>query len=282
MFDNIFQVVSGTVVGRDHVHDGRNNQDAFHVLEDSSLFVAVVCDGCGDSSHSEVGALIGSRLVASAVARYTKMLPESSYMHLAASEFWERIRQDVMAQIRVLAHQMGESLSEVITKHFLFTIVGTLITQKISIFFCLGDGTMFVNGERFHIGPYPNNAPPYLSYGLVETTQDYDAEDLRFRIPLVIPTDQLESFLIGTDGVEDIINAEHKTLPGKEEAIETIDLLWSDSRYFRNRSLLQRRLNLMNAEARIPDWDRKAIDRHMGLLHDDTTLVVARRLRSEE
>lgn len=273
----MFQIACGSVIGRDHIHDGRNNQDAFHILEDSDFLVAVVCDGCGDASRSEVGAVIGSRFVTQAISRHVKRNPEGQSQLLAYPEFWLAVREDVLAQLRVLALQMGDSLSEVMATHFLFTIVGVLITPEISVFFSLGDGTIFVNGERYHLGPYPNNAPPYLGYGLVETTQEYEPSALRFRVVLALPTDDLKTFLIGTDGVDDLINAEGKNLPGRQEPVGQINQLWRDDRFFNNRVALTRRLNLLNAEARVPDWDRRAIEKHPGLLHDDTTIVVGRR-----
>ena len=64
-----FQVAGGSVTGRAHAVLGRGNQDAFAWVDDDGVLVAVVCDGCSSGRHSEVGAHLGARLVATAVGR---------------------------------------------------------------------------------------------------------------------------------------------------------------------------------------------------------------------
>ena len=64
-----FEIAVGTVIGRDHRVSGKNNQDAFCCLMADHLIVAVVCDGCGSSPHSEVGAKIGAKIIAAEILR---------------------------------------------------------------------------------------------------------------------------------------------------------------------------------------------------------------------
>jgi len=55
-FANQFEYASGSIIGRNHVLAGKNNQDAYHISVNERFIAVVVCDGCGSGKHSEVGA----------------------------------------------------------------------------------------------------------------------------------------------------------------------------------------------------------------------------------
>ena len=120
-----FEVAGGSVAGHAHVVARRNNQDAFCWASDGDGLVAVVCDGCGSGPHSEVGAQVGSRLLVQAATRLLRS-------GLDVSELLEQVRQDVLANLRLLAHGMSVDAARfprTVADHFLFTIVGVLITS---------------------------------------------------------------------------------------------------------------------------------------------------------
>ncbi len=123
------------------------------------------------------------------------------------------------------------------------------------------------NGERIKLGPFPGNAPPYLGYALIDSA--IDPMLLRFNVFATMPTEQLQSFLLGTDGVEDLVQLWDTILPNGKP-IGVIDRLWEEDRFFTNPDMLRRHLALVNG----------GIDhRHPGGLTDDTTAVVGRRRR---
>src|SRR5262245_49170239 len=62
------EIAVGSVAGRLHRKLGRPNQDAVCVARTATGAVLVVCDGCGSAPRSEVGAALGARLVAHALA----------------------------------------------------------------------------------------------------------------------------------------------------------------------------------------------------------------------
>ncbi|MFN7131809.1 MAG: protein phosphatase 2C domain-containing protein, partial [Myxococcales bacterium] len=92
------QIAAGSVIGRLHANAGRNNQDAFDVSVGPEVAVAVVCDGCGSGARSEVGAVLGARLLTAALrteaaaARREGRTPDL-----------ERAREAVLARLRALA-----------------------------------------------------------------------------------------------------------------------------------------------------------------------------------
>jgi hypothetical protein len=271
--NHAFEVVSGSITGRDHVHALRNNQDALAVVETPEHIVAVVCDGCSSGRFSEVGAHLGARLIAQEILRN---LPD--YSAVGIVDRVELARQNVLNQLRVLVDAMGESRSKTVNDYFLFTVVALIIDPDVTLVMSIGDGVFAVNGEFCSIGPFANNAPPYLAYELTGSTlTDQNPDLLRFTYTCFIPTEALSSVMIGTDGVRELADASDRSLPGKSESVGPISQFWQEDRFFKNPFTLGRRLNLINPtqpQVRIVDG---ALQRHEGLLPDDTTMVVVRR-----
>lgn len=235
---------------------------------------AVVCDGCGSSPRAEAGAIIGAQLVAdSLVARAPELVarnavrpdPPAVVRHLAG------VRDDVLARLRVLALSMGSDLESTVHASFLFTVVAAWITPAGLVVFSLGDGTVVINGAVTHLGPFAGNRPPYLGYGLI-------GEADSFRIHAREPLDRVESVLLGSDGISDLEAAEEMLVPGSEQPLGPLCQLWRDNRFFDNADGLRRFLALANRTVSRPDWEQRRLRRFTGLLRDDTTLVVLRRI----
>jgi len=284
----MFEVASGSIAGREHVSSGRNNQDARNFLNGDRAVIAVVCDGCsgGENSgrHSEVGAKIGARLVVESISRRIEAADSTSPLlsESAVSNLLEYVRQDVLAELRVLALAMGGSLSQTVNDYFLFTVFGALITQEASVLFSVGDGVFFVNGEMLKVGPFPANEPPYLAYGgLVDSSLgEIHPELTRFQVHGIIPTGDVQSILIGSDGVNDLVNVAERRMPGKEEIVGPISQLWEEDRYFKNFDMIRRKLARINRESIRANWEEGRVVREVGLLPDDTTIVVIRRRKA--
>jgi hypothetical protein len=277
--NEVLEVAGGTLQGRDHLHAGRNSQDAFHVSLNERALVAVVCDGCSDGHRNEVGAVIGSRLVVDAIHRYLHMFDVGR-----ENDFFEMVRHDVLASIRGIASAMssGESLRSVIRHHFLFTIVGTIVVEDYGCVFSLGDGVYIFNAEVNRMGPFPGNQPPYLAYGMLDTSLGRESPELlRFKVQRCFRTDAMSSVLIGSDGVADFIDAAEKNFPGKTTTLGSISQFWLNDRYFKNPDTVRRTLAGANTPSVRPDWDNRRLAREGGLLPDDTTLVVIRRRPAE-
>lgn len=266
-----FAIAAGSVTGRNHSLAGRNNQDAFLVRrsEDGDLLVGVVCDGCTSGKESGVGAVLGSRIIVESLLRI-KNLPIESMLETA--------RQDVEAQFRILARATGGTLSAAVNELFLFTVVGCIVTPDWTWVFSIGDGVYAVNGDLKQIGPFAGNAPPYLAYALVPSALKQDAPwQLRFTVDANLPTNELQSLLIGTDGTLDLVAAQDRAVPGTDEPVGPLSQFWTDERFFRNPDMVRRQLTRINRDVVKPDWRPHSLQRFRGLLPDDTTLVVLRR-----
>jgi hypothetical protein len=285
-----FEVASGSVTGRDHLRDlgWKNNQDAVATVFRNDCIIVVVADGCSaaeqsKASHNEVGAHLGCRIIAEAIAS------RSSYLSaLHGQDFgipiWEGVRLEVLASIQSLAKAMGGSFSQTIRDYFLFTVLGTIITPQKTFMFSIGDGVEILNGEHFPIGPFPGNMPPYLAYSLVQSS--IDPAQCGFQIRRAWPTEEIQTIFIGTDGVHDLIKAEGKLLPGKnhpgkEMYVGPISQFWTDDAFFKNPDQVRRRLALVNNACHRQEKSGELV-KFPGLLPDDTTLAVIRRKKGEK
>ena len=259
-----YEIAGGTVAGRSHGISGKPNQDAHAWLCRGDVLVAAVCDGCGSSAHSEVGARVGARLC---TARLAALLAAGAA--LDAPALWDGLRDDVLAALGALGGAMGGRLAEIVSEHFLFTVVGLAFSGEQGCVFAAGDGILAVDGAVTRLGPFPGNEPPYLAYGLVSR----DAPGLS----VVRAFEGARSALIGTDGAADLADLAPRALPGGGAEVGPLSQLWEQDRYFQNGDALRRRLALVNREVTRPRWEERRMERDVGLLGDDTTVVVVRR-----
>jgi serine/threonine protein phosphatase PrpC len=256
---NQFEYASGSIIGRNHVFAGKNNQDAYRIVANEKFIIAVVCDGCGSGKHSEVGAKLGARLVINAIA---DLLNQSSDQDLEISkpEFWDSVKINLLQKLKDFVALSSGDL-EFVNDYLLFTILGSVIISSETVTFSMGDGAIAINGKFTEIPPYADNAPPYLAYGL------YKPEAINFEIRDRLPTSELESLLIATDGISDLVK------------VEDIHQFWQEARYFKNPDAIRRKLAMLNREETKPDWNKRELIKRSGVLSDDTSLVVIRKKR---
>lgn len=269
-----WEVAGGSVTGREHLRVGKNNQDAWYWQTSGDSTIAVVCDGCSSGMHSEVGATFGVRLVTAAIAQALRA------EDISQPGFWQIVYQEVLQQLSKLVFILNDHSLQTIYDYWLFTIVGAVITPAVTTLFTIGDGVLLLNGEVVPVPTFSGNAPPYLAYGLLKSSP-MPAEALQFNVHHCLPTDGVQSLLIGTDGVKDLMTVADQPLPGKRELVGQIEQFWQNDRYSHNPDQIRRRLSLMNREVIQPDWKQQQLNRFAGLLPDDTTLIVIRRKLEE-
>ena len=248
-----FELAAGTSLGRDHRRVEKSNQDAYSWRVTDVAIAAVVADGCGSGRHSEVGAQLGARVACEALVRGLCCDPSADPARLLAAA-----RADVLAQLRVLARAMGGPLAALVSDYFLFTLLGAAVTPAWTALFAIGDGILALNGAITTLGPFADDAPPYLGYALL--SEDHPGAALTAL--QLLPTAELRSCAVATDGARDVAD-----LPA----------LWTDDRYFENPDALRRRLATLNRDRVRPDWARQRLEREPGALRDDTTIVALRR-----
>jgi protein phosphatase 2C-like protein len=275
-----FELAAGSVGGRLHRDRGLNNQDAYRILEADDHLIAVVCDGCSSGGYSEVGARLGPDLVIPSIVQTLRDWGPGEE-RLASLSFWNIVRGTALRRLDRLIAALDGPLAETVERYFLFTVVGAVLTPEEACFFSVGDGVYAVNGEVIRLGPYPGEAPPYLAYGLFDGLAD---DRSAWQIGRCLPTDELDSFLLGSDGVTDLIEAatDEATYPGRPaKPIGPLEALWETDGYFENSDRLRRHLVLANRESSKPDWENQRVEKRQGLLPDDTTVIVGRQAKPQ-
>jgi serine/threonine protein phosphatase PrpC len=259
---NQFEYASGSIIGRNHVLAGKNNQDSYQISIKENFIAAVVCDGCGSGKHSEFGSKLGARLVINAIADLLNQ-GENQDLEISKPEFWNLAKLHLLQKLQDFG-AIANADTQFVNDYLLFTIVGALITPRETVTFSMGDGAIAINGKFTEIPPYVDNAPPYLAYGL------YKPEAINFEIRDRLPTSELESLLIATDGISDLVK------------VEDINQFWQEARYFNNPDAVRRKLAMLNREEAKPDWHKREMVKRSGVLSDDTSFVVIRRITNYE
>ena len=268
---NVFEIAGGSIAGRDHRHSLTNTQDAFCWDCDGDTLVAVVCDGCGSEKNSEVGAQIGCRLVAKDLLNVCKT---KSSIALQANRILDEVARDLTTWVGRIADLMaGDQAMKtgIICQYFLFTVVAAIMTRYTTCVAMAGDGVFIINGEVFH-KTSKDNKPDYLSYGAMNPSRVPSFSLVHMR-----PTCEVNSLVIGSDGLADLIAAADKNIPGKDEKVGPISQFWERDLFFRNPFAIQHRLNLINRSASHIDWAKQITSQEHGPMTDDTTLVSIRR-----
>lgn len=268
-----FAFAGGSVLGTDHRRTGRNNQDAWRFVTAERAFAAIVCDGCGSHPDSEVGAKLGVRMLAQRFLQQALRDPQNFVEHLLDPLL------DTVLALQQIVGAVGISSSELVYDGLLFTFVAVVASAEVTACFAIGDGVAFLNGVRLPFATYADNAPPYLGYAMTGDALKRLRRDLA--VLQILPTKDLNSFLIGTDGVSDLIEAEALTIPGRPELVGPIRRWWEEDRFFRNPDQARRTLSLVNQETLSFDWLERTHQKHSGRLTDDTTLIVGRRTEAE-
>jgi hypothetical protein len=285
MFD-LFEVTAGTIPGRRHVGSGnlligKNNQDAHGIIVNEDVMVLSVFDGCSNGAHTEVGAKIASKIVPSVISRAYDEGRLSLAGGAALCQSWLDIKRSVVTRLESITLQMASASDvrawdHVVLDYMLFTIFGAIVTRSYSIVFSIGDGIYSLNGESRQIGPFAGNAPPYIGYALLSDPNDLQSD---FVIHEVLRTQDLQSLIIGTDGMVELESKAGTRLPGKNRALCSVSDL-SDDRFFAADQSLTCWLRQVNSEVvKLENGEEPRINREHGLLSDDTTMVVARRRR---
>ena len=251
------EIAAGSVAGWVHRRVGRPNQDAARVVRTPAGVAIAVCDGCGSGSRSELGATVGARLWTQVVAERLRdggPITPGDFAAMAAI---------VLERLAVVAAAMGGDLAEVTREHLLFTSLVAAITDDQVAVAAVGDGVVAL-GDVIHVlGPFADNAPPYLT-------------EAWFGPPRALATwtrarADIGRLVLATDGAVPLV-----TPPAGRMAGPTLDELAALDAIYANPYALERRLRLLADDGLDIDWDAHRTHRRAALLDDDTTAVLVR------
>lgn len=239
--------ISAAVTGARHQRDARNGQDAACTWTQGSIGIAVVCDGCSSGASSEVGARLGAPMFVRALA--VRLLDGQSVLDVAT---WDGARADVVSVLSELVGRLAGDRDRVVHDHALFTIVATAVRGDEAAVWALGDGAYSFGDTTHVIGPFEDNAPPYIAY-------DLEGAPRPAHFVVAPPCDVIA---VATDG-----------------ATELVDGLapFTVSRFFEHADALRRRLAILARVAERIDWAERRVVRAPAMLQDDCAIAMLRR-----
>lgn len=293
-----WQLIGASTIGSHHRNElvPHNGQDALYYDYDpmSGTGIAVVADGCGSCTHSEVGAQIGVRLLANTWSKQGRkpIGYRNFFGHVVprAQDFVKIVIEPLLSDLRRTLTPLGDinakdQLKDAIARYGLFTLNGVIFNHKVMVFFCIGDGITIVNNQTTvieppsHDDPELNNAPQYIGYSVYDQLIPIDLCYFR-----VWPTNEVKSFLIASDGFAPLLIAKERLIPGQQISVGPVDQLWIDDKYFQGNppQKAQRWLNLVSQTKkrlkRGSDGPLADIEIFPSLVDDDTTFIVGRQI----
>ncbi|MBL8020241.1 MAG: protein phosphatase 2C domain-containing protein [Leptospirales bacterium] len=228
-----FQVWCAKEVGNTHHLARQNCQDAVACLDAPDCIVGVVCDGSSSHKHSEVGSRLASRIVCTVLTRYE-----------TAKDISRFITESIQMQLGNLAASFPDL--------FAFNITAFQAKAHATNVWRLGDGVVMINGVEMKRSPSryfdfsERNNNPFEEWS--------------------ISTAELESLLIGSDGVAELDLRYSQTQADGQSMGRMADILTLDQDAI-TRKLQSAQLSL------ISDGVRRS-----GIIQDDISLVVVRRV----
>ncbi len=262
------RTAAAAVTGAAHLRLTRNGQDAVARWSEGPRGVVVVCDGCGSGASSELGAIFTARALCAAMARRL-----SGGEPAAERDTWEAARHEVVAALaRLVASWTLERLdapiealtdaipdptapAQLVEQHLLCTAVAAATDEHGAAVWAIGDGAYVMGGELTVLGPFADNAPPYLAYQLLGVTpaahfaarrHDRDAAGNRAHAAILVATDGAAALgdglcaLVAPPALERLLShpdALRRHLATLARASEHI--LWSERRVERAAAALQ-------------------------------------------
>lgn len=229
-----FIAVAGSVTGRDHRRAERDGQDGVAVVVAGAgeVVAAIVTDGCSSGRASEIGARVGAAWIAALVEQRFRGVVDEAGARAASRE----VARELLVRLELLARSLdprGDVSAARVDEALLFGFLAAVVTPAIAVVFGIGDGIVVAGGASTVIDPGPENAPPYVAYGLL-------GAPLEPRIHLVVPTADVDVLAVATDGLVALDQA-------------AIAELVADPRYARNPSLLRKRLVVLSDDGRFAD-----------------------------
>ncbi len=231
---------AASVIGREHVRLGRNNQDGHFVSTVGGVTVAVVTDGCSSQPSSEVGARLGARFLSTWVA-------ERAASRGVVASLVTDATDALVAWLYGLARGLDASpggFSSVVADHLLFTFLCAVVRDGRALVFGLGDGVVLVDGDLLCLDAGPDNAPPYAAYRLVGGHLEPQLHFIGAASRVVVATDGLTG------------------LAGRNAS--ALRALVDEAATWKNPAALKRRLNVLAEAERFSDDATLAVLRARG------------------
>lgn len=229
--NEILLLTKGSAAGADHklayAAGSINNQDAVEEIRFRGSSVgAVICDGCGQRPHCE----IGSRFGVNAMSILIENQLEKNNGNFVD---WNEVTVQMIERIMEESYswqKSGVTIEKTLQDYFSFTIIVGLVINGHFIVASCGDG-MYLIDDKLTVIKNPVleaekegdkklfNAPPYIVYNLITSRYDnhrYDTDNndiLSIREIFNIPLSEVsDTACVGSDGFIELAKAKQENI----------------------------------------------------------------------
>jgi hypothetical protein len=189
---------------------------------------------------------------------------------------WQGIAEEMGNRIRLNASWSHLSITDAVARYWSATILGIVMGPKFTNLVAFGDGRFVVNGESIIIAAADEskNQPAYPGYLVAKSTLPGTA--LKFTV-LTRPTDEIEHALVATDGLDYLVKAEGKLVPGTSDRVPPISYFWEADELFVDPLACGNLLNYVARDIRKPGNVLSG-----GKVYDDVAIASVRRKKNPE
>lgn len=192
-----------SIIGRDHELSKKNRQDFTHSFISTECIVGTVCDGCGESKYSEVGASLMSLMIVNYLRHFQTCLFHESFKKRLEEEFaccFKAIERAVYIDYSQTSEKVG------FVKDFLLStcLFCVLLEDKIVVGNC-GDGVIIIDDKINNIDQ--SGKPEYIAYKSVpKEALDTPSTELDFFNIQIFEQSNVNRIIIGTDGIQPLVD----------------------------------------------------------------------------
>jgi hypothetical protein len=224
-------IIAASVVGRGHARAGRGSQDAVVVRRVGDAVVVVVCDGCSAGEASELGAGVGARVAAAALAR---RLRAGAPLDAALAAI---VVDELAAALAGLVPLLGgdDEVEATIGAALLATLQVVVATPARWLAFGVGDGVLRKDGVALAVPAADDGAPDCVAYRLLPGLQQHA------RLVVHGAGAAWSTLTVGTDGAAELLGRHDEALPSGER-FGGLPLFERDPRFARNPGLARKRV----------------------------------------
>lgn len=190
--------------GHYHTYKGANCQDAADFFVADDIVCGIGCDGCGEGSHSEVGARIICTFGLSEVSRLHQMgFTAEQILHDLFRSIVRFIEMQVF-HIAGPACYSNDQIAYYIKHHWLATVMGFIIQEnKDGIIFSCGDGIYGLDDDLIIIDQ--DNTPKYIAYQALKDPESVGVSIENIPVQFIkhkFDAETVRQLFISSDGFE--------------------------------------------------------------------------------
>lgn len=228
-----FTVRAGSVTGSEHLLRTANNQDKFRynqfVINGRQYAVGIVCDGCSEGQHSEVGAA----LLAEFLSRRAENLLSEGFQLVEVPDLLYHWALQFLKSLSgwILGMDYSQNnLTGFAKDYLLATVVGFIVGDDQTVVFSAGDGLILVNDHASVLNQ--DNRPAYLAYDILNPAHLTENRTRNGFETQIYDTEAIERLAIWTDGFDPVLAHDLTELAAHPRALQRKLNVWSSQKRF--------------------------------------------------